>query len=79
MTATVVTALEPAGIPGRQEPPCALLTVPETAKTLRTCRATVYNLMERGQLRWVQVAGKRRISAAEIERFIAANTEQASA
>lgn len=54
--------------------PAALLTIPETAATLRTCKATVYNLMERGELRWVQVAGKRRVAAAEIERFIAEHT-----
>lgn len=39
-----------------------LLTIPEAAAFLRVCRATIYNLMADGQLKWVSIGRCRRIS-----------------
>ncbi|MDX1880079.1 helix-turn-helix domain-containing protein [Mycolicibacterium sp. 141076] len=53
----------------------ALLTVDQTAEVLQVSRASLYRLFASGALRYVQVGAHRRVSAAEIERFIAANTQ----
>ena len=54
-----------------------LLTVPEAAAALRISRSSIYRLFDSGELSWVLVCSKRRVSAAEIFRFIAAHTEVA--
>ena len=54
-----------------------LLTVPEAAAALRVSRSSIYRLFESGELSWVLVCSKRRVSSAEILRFIAAHTEVA--
>jgi excisionase family DNA binding protein len=48
------------------------LTVDESAVALRVCRASIYNLMKRGELGWVQLPGmqRRRIPISEIERIL---------
>ena len=52
----------------------SLLTVPEVMATLKLGRSTIYRLFSEGELAWVQVGAKRRVTAAEIDRFIAAHT-----
>jgi excisionase family DNA binding protein len=54
-----------------------LLTIPEAAAALRVSRSSIYRLFDSGKLSWVQICGKRRVSTAEINRFIAAHTEVA--
>ena len=55
-----------------------LLTIPEVATALRISRSSVYRLFDGGELRWVRVGSTRRVSSAEINRFIAEHTEAAS-
>jgi excisionase family DNA binding protein len=55
-----------------------LLTIPEAAARLRISRSTIYRLFDAGELRWVRVCASRRVSTAEINRFISENTEAAS-
>jgi excisionase family DNA binding protein len=55
-----------------------LLTIPEVATALRISRSSVYRLFEGGELRWVKVGSTRRVSSAEVDRFIAEHTEAAS-
>lgn len=55
-----------------------LLTIQETAAELKSSRATIYRLFAAGELRWVQIGARRRVTAAEIDRFLAEHTEQAS-
>ena len=52
-----------------------LLTVLETAGAIRSSRATVYRLFAAGELAWVQIGARRRVTAAEVDRFIAAHIE----
>jgi excisionase family DNA binding protein len=52
-----------------------LLTVQETAAKFKSSRATVYRLFAAGELAWVQIGARRRVTAAEIDRFIAEHTE----
>lgn len=54
-----------------------LLTIPEAAAMLRISRSSIYRLFDSGELFWVLICGKRRVSTAEINRFIAAHTEVA--
>lgn len=54
-----------------------LLTIPEAAAALSISRSSIYRLFDSGELSWVRICGKRRVSAAEINRFIAAHTEVA--
>jgi excisionase family DNA binding protein len=61
---------DPTGTPNRR-----LLTVPEAAKALRTSRSTIYRQFLEGELRWVRVGSSRRVTAAEIDRYIRQHTE----
>jgi excisionase family DNA binding protein len=54
-----------------------LLTIPEAAEALRISRSSIYRLLGSRELSWVLVCGKRRVSTAEINRFIAAHTQVA--
>jgi excisionase family DNA binding protein len=54
-----------------------LLTIPEAAAALRISRSSIYRLFDSGELSWVLICGKRRVSTAEINRFIAAHTDVA--
>ena len=51
-----------------------LLTIPEAAAALRISRSSIYRMLDSGELSWVLICGKRRVSMAEINRFIAAHT-----
>jgi excisionase family DNA binding protein len=55
-----------------------LLTVSEAAAELRISRSSIYRLFEARELAWVQIGAARRVTSAEIHRFIAAHTEAAS-
>jgi excisionase family DNA binding protein len=55
-----------------------LLKVSEAAAALRISRSSIYRLFESGELAWVQIGASRRVTSAEIHRFIAAHTEAAS-
>ena len=52
-----------------------LLIVQEVADMLGVNRATVYRLFAAGELAWVQIGARRRVTAAEVDRFIAAHIE----
>jgi excisionase family DNA binding protein len=54
-----------------------LLTIPDAAASLSISRSSIYRLFDSGELSWVLICGKRRVSRAEINRFIAAHTEVA--
>ncbi len=54
-----------------------LLTIPEAAAALRISRSSIYRLFDSRELSWVQVRSKRRVTTAEINRFIAAHTQVA--
>ena len=58
--------------------PSMLLTIPEAAARLRISRSSLYRLFDAGELRWVRVCASRRVSTAELNRFIADHTEAAS-
>ena len=73
----------PSDLPGRGDSAplnkrAVLLTIPEVVTALRISRSSVYRLFDGGELRWVRVGSTRRVSSAEINRFIAAHTEAAS-
>jgi excisionase family DNA binding protein len=55
-----------------------LLTVSEAAVALRISRSSMYRLFDAGELAWVQIGAARRVTSAEIHRFIAAHTQAAS-
>lgn len=55
-----------------------LLTIPEVAAALRISRSSVYRLFDGGQLGWVRVGSTRRVTPAEIDRFITEHTEKAA-
>jgi excisionase family DNA binding protein len=55
-----------------------LLTVSEAADALRISRSSLYRLFEAGELAWVQIGAARRVTSAEIHRFVVAHTEAAS-
>jgi excisionase family DNA binding protein len=49
-----------------QQQPEGLLTVTNAAKLLSLSRATLYQLMDSGQLSYVKIGGSRRIKKAEV-------------
>jgi excisionase family DNA binding protein len=55
-----------------------LLTVSEAAAALSISRSSIYRLFDAGELAWVQIGASRRLTSAEIHRFIAAHMEAAS-
>jgi excisionase family DNA binding protein len=69
---------EPTPFAGRPINGSLLLKVSEAAAALRISRSSLYRLFESGELAWVQIGAARRVTAAEIHRFIAAHTEAAS-
>jgi len=71
---TVSTASTGRGAPvvrSMVRPVVPLLTVREVAAELAVCRATVYALLERGELERVWVGGSIRIPATSLETFLA--------
>jgi excisionase family DNA binding protein len=50
-----------------------LATVPEAAEFLGLSRGTIYNLMERGELKYAKIGRNRRIPWAEVKRLAAAS------
>ena len=54
----------------REDP---LLDVNEAGEYLTVSRRTVYREMDRGQLAWTMVRGRRRIRQSELERYLRAN------
>jgi excisionase family DNA binding protein len=69
---------EPTPFTGRPITGSLLLKVSEAAAALRISRSSIYRLFESGELAWVQICASRRVTSAEIHRFIAAHTEAAS-
>jgi excisionase family DNA binding protein len=55
-----------------------LRTVSEAAAALHISRSSIYRLFDAGELARVQIGASRRLTSAEIHRFIAAHTEAAS-
>jgi len=51
---------------------CQLYTIRETAELLKLCRASVYDLVNRKQLRSVRVKGKLRVRHDDLEKFLQA-------
>ena len=48
-----------------------LLTIAEAADALRISRSSIYRLFEAGELAWVQIGAARRVTSAEVNRFVA--------
>jgi excisionase family DNA binding protein len=48
-----------------------LLSVPETAKAINVCRATLYDLFRQGVIQSVKVGRRRLVKSTEVERYIA--------
>jgi excisionase family DNA binding protein len=69
---------EPTRFTGRPINGSLLLKISEAAAALRISRSSLYRLFESGELAWVQIGASRRVTSAEIHRFIAAHTEAAS-
>lgn len=69
---------EPTPFTGRPINGSLLLKLSEAAAALRISRSSLYRLFESGELAWVQIGASRRVTSAEIHRFIAAHTEAAS-
>lgn len=68
------TSHDPSGPPGGGR----LLTILEAAAALGISRSSIYRLFGAGELCWVRVCGRRRVTTAEINRFIDPHTEAAS-
>ena len=73
---TIATTAIPEVIVSRSVPPTVPVvrrhayTPTEAAQVLGICRASVYNLMSRGELRSVKLGGSRRIPVEEIDRLL---------
>lgn len=52
----------------------SLLTVPESLERLKVSRTTFYDLVKTGRLATVKIGRSRRVSQAELERFIGRQT-----
>lgn len=52
------------------ESPPKLLTVPQAAEAMQVSRMTIYRMFQAGDLRWVQVGGRRRIPYSELVRVL---------
>lgn len=52
-------------------PPRLAFTPAEAAESLGVCRAHIYNLITRGELRAVKIGRSTRIPASELERLLA--------
>jgi excisionase family DNA binding protein len=68
----------PSSADARSAANCLLLTVSEATAALRISRSSMYRLFDAGELAWVQIGAARRVTSAEIHRFIAAHTGAAS-
>ncbi len=60
-------------------PDPVLKTVDESAALLGVSRRTLYSMMEREEIAWVQVGGRRKVSVQEIERLTGLDVEEGSA
>jgi excisionase family DNA binding protein len=49
---------------------CRLLSVEEVGERLSVCRASVYKLMEAGELPYCMIGKRRRVKVADLERFV---------
>lgn len=79
LTPRALPADDPTELPPAESDDSArLLTIQQTADVLRLSKVTVYRLFDSGDLQWVQIGAHRRVPAAELDRFIVANTRQAS-
>lgn len=56
-----------------------LRTVAEVAECLRLSRATIYNLMDAGELPFVKIGKSRRIRWVDVEKMIEQNTHGGAA
>ena len=56
-----------------------VFSVTEAAKTLRISRRLIYELLAAGDLKSFKIRSRRLISVTEVERFIAAREEEATA
>lgn len=52
-------------------PPRLAYRVPEAAQALGLCRASIYNMITRGEIRTVKIGRSTLIPAAELERVVA--------
>jgi excisionase family DNA binding protein len=69
--ATVIAALLAAQAPTDTAPAPTLLTVAETAETLRCGQTMVYQLLKDGRLPSVKIGRRRLVRAADVAEFIA--------
>lgn len=54
------------------------LSIPHVAELLDVSRTNVYDLIARGELTATRVGGRLRVRAAEVERYLTANTYRIS-
>lgn len=57
------------------QPRVQLLTVAEVMADMRISRTGLYRLFNAGELAWVQVGAHRRVSSAEVSRYITEHTQ----
>jgi excisionase family DNA binding protein len=65
-----------AGDETRRTAPAVMLTVEETAESLRVSRTVVFNLIKSGTLRSVRIGGSRRIPAAALTEYAESLSEE---
>ena len=56
-----------------------LLTINDTARQLKVCRATVYGIIRRGDLAFVKINGATRIRPVDVAEMIERNTKRRAA